>query len=471
MAEVVTMPKLGFDMREGTLVKWLKHEGDNVSKGDVIAEIETDKATVEVEAYASGVMKSLFAKEGDVLPIGEPIAVIGGADENVDVEALKKSAQGAEEATTAQTGGAPTQAAPAVARPAEPGPSAQPAEVAPPQQPVQPVAAAPLTESVTPLRRPEPTGTEPPTTPVPTDGRAGPQEAQSAASEASADEIKASPIARRIASERNVDLKQVTGSGPGGRITRRDIEAFLAQPRPTPAPAAEAAKPPAFGEQRPLSKLRKIIAKRMVEAKQAPHFYVTTEIDMAAAMQLRKDANALLDDAHKLSVNDVIVKAAAVALLEFPRLNASFDGDKIIIHPDINIGIAVALDDGLTTVVVRNADRKTLSQIAGETKTIVARTREGKNRPDDFEGVTFTTSNLGMYDVENFIAIINPPNAAILATGSVKDVPVVVDGELRVGSRMKATISVDHRVSDGAEAARYMQALKRILEQPLRLVV
>jgi len=425
MAEVVTMPKLGFDMREGTLVKWLKREGEAVNKGEVIAEIETDKATVEVEAYASGVIKGLFAREGDVLPIGEPIAVIGAPDEKVDLEALKRSAKGEE----AQ---APAQAA-AVAAPTAPG------------------------------------ATRP-------DGRALPE---APPAEALPTEIKASPVARRLASEHGVDLRQVTGTGPGGRITRRDIEAYLAQPRPAPAPppapapapVPEVVRPPAFGAERPLSRIRQLIARRMVEAKQAPHFYVTMEVDMAGAMKLRQDANALLDDAHKLSVNDLIVKAAALALREFPRLNASFAGDKIIIHPEINIGIAVALEDGLTTVAIRNADQKSLSQIAAESKEIIARTREGKNRPEDFEGITFTTSNLGMYDVDSFIAIINPPNAAILATGAVKEVPVVVDGEIRVGTRMKATISVDHRVSDGAEAARFLQAFKRILEQPLRLAV
>lgn len=425
MAEVVTMPKLGFDMREGMLVKWLKREGEAVNKGEVIAEIETDKATVEVEAYASGVIKGLFAKEGDVLPIGEPIAVIGAPDEKVDLEALRRVAKG-EEA----------------------------------EAPVPAAAAAA------------------PAAPARTDGRALPE---APPAEAPPVEIKASPVARRLAAEHGVDLRQVTGSGPGGRITRRDIEAYLAQqrlaPAPTPAPAPapvpvpEAVRPPVFGEERPLSRIRQLIARRMVEAKQAPHFYVTIEVDMAGAMKLRQDANALLDDAHKLSVNDLIVKAAALALREFPRLNASFAGDKIIIHPEINIGVAVALEDGLTTVVIRNADQKSLSQIAAESKEIIARTREGKNRPEDFEGITFTTSNLGMYDVDSFIAIINPPNAAILATGAVKEAPVVVDGEVRVGTRMKATISVDHRVSDGAEAARFLQTFKRILEQPLRLAV
>ncbi|MER3514044.1 MAG: 2-oxo acid dehydrogenase subunit E2, partial [Chloroflexota bacterium] len=296
---------------------------------------------------------------GDVLPIGEPIAVIGAPDEKVDLEALKRSAKGEE----AQ--------APAVAAPTAPG------------------------------------ATRP-------DGRALPE---APPAEALPTEIKASPVARRLASEHGVDLHQVTGTGPGGRITRRDIEAYLAQPRPAPAPAPapapvpEAVRPPAFGEERPLSRIRQLIARRMVDAKQAPHFYVTIEVDMAGAMKLRQDANALLDDAHKLSVNDLIVKAAALALREFPRLNASFAGDKIIIHPEINIGIAVALEDGLITVVIRNADQKSLSQIAAESKEIIARTREGKNRPEDFEGITFTTSNLGMYDVDSFIAIINPPNA------------------------------------------------------------
>ncbi len=422
MAEVVTMPKLGFDMREGTLVKWLKREGDSVNKGEVIAEIETDKATVEVEAYASGVIKGIFAHEGDVLPIGEPIAVIGSADEQVDLAAIKKS-------VTAEA-------------------------AAPAARPAGPVAAAPPIETVTPPPQAE-------VAPAPTDGHARPE----APLEAPA-RIKASPLARRMAQERGLDLARITGSGPGGRIIRRDIEAYLAVPQPAPA------LPPAFGEERALSRLRKIIARRMSESKQqAPHFYVTTEVDMAGAMKLRQEMNALLDETHKLSVNDLIIKAAALALTEFPRLNASFAGDKITIHPEINIGVAVALEDGLITPVIKNAERKSLTQIAGETKALIARTREGKMRPEDLEGSTFTVSNLGMFDVDNFIAIINPPEAAILAVGSVRDVPVVVDGELRIGTRMKATISVDHRVSDGAEAARYLQAFKRVLEQPLRLVM
>lgn len=422
MAEVVTMPKLGFDMREGTLVKWLKREGDSVNKGEVIAEIETDKATVEVEAYASGVIKGIFAHEGDVLPIGEPIAVIGSADEQVDLAAIKKS-------VTAEA-------------------------AAPAARPAGPVATAPPIETVTPPPQAE-------VAPAPTDGRARPE----APLEAPA-RIKASPLARRMAQERGLDLARITGSGPGGRIIRRDIEAYLAVPQPAPA------LPPAFGEERALSRLRKIIARRMSESKQqAPHFYVTTEVDMAGAMKLRQEMNALLDETHKLSVNDLIIKAAALALTEFPRLNASFAGDKITIHPEINIGVAVALEDGLITPVIKNAERKSLTQIAGETKALIARTREGKMRPEDLEGSTFTVSNLGMFDVDNFIAIINPPEAAILAVGSVRDVPVVVDGELRIGTRMKATVSVDHRVSDGAEAARYLQAFKRVLEQPLRLVI
>jgi pyruvate dehydrogenase E2 component (dihydrolipoamide acetyltransferase) len=298
-----------------------------------------------------------------------------------------------------------------------------------------------------------------------------------------------------------ISLQQVRGSGPGGRITRRDIEGFLAAPAKAPAPAAPATPPAApaaapaktppaktaaplpplaplaaaptpADETIPLNRLRGAIGRRMVESKQqAPHFYVTHEYDMGPLMELRKQVNAMLPDEEKISVNDFLVKAAALTLRQFPNLNAAFQGDKVVRYGAIHIGIAVAVENGLLTVVVREADRKPLRQIALEAKKMAGRAREGKVKPEDIEGSTFSTSNLGMYDVEHFIAIINPPEAGILAIGSAREVPVVKDGQLAVGWRMKATLSVDHRVSDGAEGARFMQALKEYIETPLRLMV
>jgi pyruvate dehydrogenase E2 component (dihydrolipoamide acetyltransferase) len=294
-------------------------------------------------------------------------------------------------------------------------------------------------------------------------------------------------VARRIAQEHKIDLRQVTGSGPEGRIRKADVEAYLERPpatkaveeaRPAPAAAPAMAVEPTPVPTGPdtaeagLSRLRQVIARRMTESKTTvPHFYVTTEIDMKAAMALRKQVNATLPEERKVTVNDLIVKAAALALRDFPNLNASFAGDKLVLHNRINIGSAVAVEGGLLTVVQKDTDTATLSKVAAENKAMIARAREGKSRPEDFDGATFTVSNLGTYDVDHFIAIINPPNAAILAVGSVRDVPVVVDGQLAIGTRMKATISADHRVTDGAEAARYMQAFKALLEEPLRLLL
>jgi pyruvate dehydrogenase E2 component (dihydrolipoamide acetyltransferase) len=274
--------------------------------------------------------------------------------------------------------------------------------------------------------------------------------------------------------EEGIDLSRVQGSGPGGRIRKEDVERALSEKtfaQPTAAPpilgVAEA------GDQEvSMSRLRQAIGRRMVQSKTSvPHFYVTSEIDMGPALALRKDINALLPEDQKVTVNDMIVKAAALALVEFPNINASFAGDKIILHGAVNVGSAVAVEGGLLTVVQKNTDKSTLAQIAIDNKAMIARAREGKSLPDDFEGVTFTVSNLGAFDVDHFIAIINPPNAAILAVGSARQVPVVVEGQLSIGWRMKATISADHRVTDGAEAARFMQHLKQILEQPLKLVL
>jgi pyruvate dehydrogenase E2 component (dihydrolipoamide acetyltransferase) len=295
--------------------------------------------------------------------------------------------------------------------------------------------------------------------------------------------VKATPVARRVAQEHGVDLKQVNGSGPDGRIRKVDVEAFVERgPQKAAAPEVVTPTAPTFkptsipiGDQDTVlevSRLRKTIARRMTESKvTVPHFYITNEIDMAAALDLRKQVNATLPDDNKVTVNDLVVKAAALALRDFPNLNAAYAGDQIVHYTDINVGSAVAVEGGLLTVVQKNTDTSTLSKVAADHKAMIGRAREGKVQPDDIIGSTFTVSNLGAFDVDHFIAIINPPNAAILAIGSAQQVPVVVDGELTVGTRMKATISADHRVTDGVEAARYMQAFKALLENPLRLLL
>jgi pyruvate dehydrogenase E2 component (dihydrolipoamide acetyltransferase) len=284
-------------------------------------------------------------------------------------------------------------------------------------------------------------------------------------------------VARRIARENGVDLALVQGGGPDGRIRKADVEAYLASPRPAAVPAAAApatyAVPEgADGEIVQTTKLRQAIGRRMTESKTTvPHFYVTNEVDMDAAMALRKDINEALPDESKVTVNDLILKAAALALRDFPNLNASYAGDKLIRHNSVNIGTAVAVEGGLLTVVQKNTDTSSLATIAADNKAMISRAREGRVKPDDVEGSTFTVSNLGAFDVDHFIAIINPPDAAILAVGSAKKVPVVKDGELAVGMRMKMTISADHRVTDGAEAAQFLQAVKALLEKPVLLLL
>ncbi len=430
MAEIVIMPKLGFDMAEGTLVRWVIGEGRDVTKGAVLAEIETDKATVEVESTFSGVVVRHLVKQGDVVPVNTPIAVIGAAGEKVDFQALGLSAEKA---------AAPAASAPAI-------PAAQPVAAA--AAAIAPAAVEELVEGHLPGG------------------------------------VKASPLARRVAEEKGLDLRLVRGSGPGGRITRTDVAAYTPEMAAAPMAVSPATVTPlpapmAGGEFRPdqaipVSKLRAAIGRRLVEAKQqVPHFYVTHEYNMAAVMDLRKQINAMLPEDQKISVNDFIVRAVALALRAFPNLNASLDAvhNQVIQHGQVNVGVAVAVENGLLTVVCKETDRKALRQIAVEVRGMAARARQGKVRTEDIEGSTFSISNLGMFDVEHFIAIINPPEAAILAVGSVREIPVVENGEIKIGQRMKATISVDHRVSDGAEAARFLQELARYLEEPLRLMI
>jgi pyruvate dehydrogenase E2 component (dihydrolipoamide acetyltransferase) len=410
MAETISMPKLGFDMAEGLLVRWVKQVGENINKGDVLAEIETDKATVEVESSASGVVLQLIVDQGTMVPVNAPIAVIGAAGEKVSDQSSVSSKKVVDEKPAPQT---------------------------------QPIAA-----------------------PV-----------QQTSASLDAVSVKASPLAKKIARDQKVDLSHIRGTGPGGRIVRKDIEAALSSNKLTPviSQSVSLLGPPISSIENQTiqtTKLRQAIGRRLVESKTTiPHFYVTHEFKMDALMDMRKQANAFLPDNEKVSVNDFILKGVALSLRQFPNLNATIKGSEVIQFGHVNVGVAVTVPGGLMTVVVKDTDQKTLRQISGEVKVMAARARDGKVKPEDVDGSTFSTSNLGMYDVEEFIAIINPPEAGILAISSAREIPVVVNGELKIGWRMKATISVDHRVSDGAEAAQFMQALAGFLENPIRMLM
>lgn len=423
MAETINMPKLGFDMAEGLLVRWVKQVGETINKGDVLAEIETDKATVEVESSVGGVVLQLIAEQGTMVPVNAPIAVVGSADEKVEA------------------------------------PAATPSKV---ESPKSDVERSTLDEK--PALQSAPTAAPAAQAPAPLETGS----------------VKASPLAKKIARDQKVDLSKVQGTGPGGRIVRRDIEAALAsvstlnvQRSTLPQPIATY-QSPVTAEDKVVSttKLRQAIGRRLVESKTTiPHFYVTHEFKMEALLEMRRQINAYLPENEKVSVNDFILKAVALSLRQFPNLNATLNGSEIVQFGHVNVGVAVTVPGGLMTVVVKDTDQKTLRQISGEVKAMAARARDGKVKPEDVDGSTFSTSNLGMYDVEDFIAIINPPEAAILAIGSAREVPVVEGGQVKAGWRMKATISVDHRVSDGAEAAQFMQALAGFLENPVRMLV
>ncbi len=422
MAEIVNMPKLGFDMVEGTLIRWVVLEGESVNKGAILAEIETDKATVEVESYFDGVVAKHLVSEGDIVPINTPIAVVAEEGEEVDINALIGEGLPEVESTV---------------------------ELIETTEPVSSIEPPISSESITNGKLPQ--------------------------------GVRASPLARRMAEELELDIKSISGSGPGGRITKKDVEAYIESPPlssqvPTapsaPSPVFTSIGPPPQDQIIPLNRLRAAIGRRMTEVKQqVPHFYVTHEYDMAAVMDFRKKINTMLPEDEKTSVNDYILKAVALTLREFPNLNASLTGDQVVHHGQVNLGVAVAVEGGLLTVVCHDTDRKSIRQISSEVREMVSRARDGKVRADDIEGSTFSVSNLGMYNVEHFIAILNPPEAAILAVGSAREVPVVDGGQIIPGSRMKATISVDHRVSDGVEAAQFLQALEKYFEEPLRLLI
>jgi pyruvate dehydrogenase E2 component (dihydrolipoamide acetyltransferase) len=438
----VTMPRLSDTMEEGTIAAWLKKPGEQVNKGDVIAQIETDKATMDLTVFEAGTLQEILAPEGTTVQIGKPVARIGSGDA----------------------------AAPA----AKPAPEAQPAPEAEPAPKAQP---APEAE---PAPEPEP---------------APKREEPAVDEESSADgKVRASPMARHMAAEHGLDLAAIQGTGPQGRVVRADIEAALAagtsagtrpheappdqkpteaaearpdQPKPTPVTQAD-------GDERvQLSQMRRTIARRMAESTRTiPHFFLTITVDATELVALRKQVLAqLADEGVKVSINDLVVKGAALALRKVPEANVSFAEDALIRRQHVNIGIAVATERGLIVPVVRDADTKALSQIARETRDLAERANAGKLQPPDYSGGTFTVSNLGMFGIEQFNAVINPPEAAILAVGAITREPVEFQGEIALRERMKLTLSVDHRALDGAAGARYLQALKALLEKPLLLLV
>ncbi|HYB71910.1 MAG TPA: dihydrolipoamide acetyltransferase family protein [Candidatus Sulfotelmatobacter sp.] len=415
MSFKVVMPKLSDAMQEGRILQWLKREGDRVEGGDPIASIETDKAEIEMEAFGSGVLRKIVVPAGQSAPVGSLIGVI--ADPEEDICAIV-------------AGG------PAPARAAAPAP-------APPAS--SPAAA-------------------PPSPPASDEGW-----------------LRASPVARRLAREAGIDLSAIRGSGPQGRILERDVEAFVAA-RPAAPPAVAAATPPAAPqvvaagkddfEERDLSAMRRAIAARMVQSKApVPHFYLTTEVDMGQAAEFREAVNAFEGGGKKISFTDLIVKGCALALGRHRLVNAAYVDGKIRLYRRVDVGIAVALEDGLITPVVRRCDQKTLRQIGQEAAELAERARGRKLTPQEYTGATFTVSNLGMFDIVEFSAIINPPEAAILAVGAILQKPVVVEGAVAVRRRMRLTLSGDHRVIDGATGARFLQDVKTMLEKPYLLVV
>ena len=433
MAIPVEMPKMSDTMVEGVLAAWLVDEGAKVSSGDVIAQVETDKATMDLEAYDDGVLLKKMVDAGGSVPIGGLIAVLGKEGEDIAAVLAKYG-------------------------------SGDGAAVETPSQGVSAKADATETPSAETLAAAAETPGDPTTLALPADGG----------------RVKASPLARSMAKEMGVDLSAVKGSGPEGRIVKRDVEAAQSAPAVAPAPVAAAPAPPRAAtpsegdEVRPNSSMRKAIARRLSESKfSAPHFYLTVDVDMEAASAFRSDLNVLAEKQGKakVSFNDLITKACAVALRNHPYVNGSWSADAITLHQDVHVAIAVAMEDGLITPVVRHADRKGLAQIAEETRDLASRARDKKLAPDEFEGSTFTTSNLGMFGIAEFTSIINPPNVAILAIGAIRNVPVVKDGAVVPGKVMTLTLSCDHRVVDGAKGAAFLVDVQKYLEQPLTMLL
>lgn len=425
MAVEVTMPQMGADMTEGTLLKWVKQIGDSIQRGEVIAEIETDKATIELEAYESGTLIKLVAQEGDVVPVGDVIALLGE----------------------------PSEAPPDIER--------KPPAETPARRAIEPEVKERAAAAAAATAPPAPPPTEAPTA-TETDGR-----------------VRISPVARRIAREAGLDVSALRGSGPDGRILRRDVEAALAAatkgaPASEPAaapPAAAPARPPA-GPPEGLSKMRQAIARRMTLSKQTqPHYYLTLDIDMTAALGFREQFNASATDEQRVSINDLVVKACAIALGRHPKFNAAYSEEGLVHHERVNVCIGIALDDGLIAPALLDCQSKSLGRIAVESKDLINRAKTGHLKADEYSDGTFTITNLGAFGVETLIGIINPPQAAILGVGSVMPQAVVRDGQVVVRQVMKVALSADHRVSDGAEGARFIKEIQALLEGPAALAL
>lgn len=440
MATKVIMPKLSPTMEEGQISRWLKKEGDKVSMGEPLAEIDTDKATMEMQALGNGVLRKILINEGQAAPLGQLIAVIGEPDE--DIASVLSEAPAQKEAKKE-----PEQEQ---KKPDEEKPAPTPA---PPQAKAAAASASPVDNG----RQPQ-------------------------AATGDSSRLIVSPLAARMAAEAGIDLRSLQGSGPGGRIIKKDIEAALTQPKAAPAAAPQgfprAVEPGRFQQQaasayrdEPASEIRKTIAKRLVTSLgPVPHFFLTTEIEMDRAAEMRRGINAL-DPDLKISINDVIIKVTAAALMQHPEVNASFQEKFVRYYEHADIGVAVAIEDGLITPVVRAADQKSLSEIAAEVRELAERARSRKLKPEEYTGASFSISNLGMFGIDEFTAVINPPEGAILAVGAMSAKPVVRENEIVIRQMMRVTMSCDHRVIDGATGAKFLQTFKKILENPLYLVV
>lgn len=422
MAIKIEMPKLSDTMEEGVIAKWNVQEGDKISAGDIIAEVETDKATMEVEAFDDGTLLKIIPQEGDSVPLGGIIAIIG--EEGEDISAILDGADSGASADSSDDTSSESDSK-----------SEEIVEETESQEKVEASSS--------------------------NDGR-----------------VKASPLAKKMAEEKGIDLNSVNGSGPEGRIVKKDIENFkassseaasLSKPSSTPATSQKTFQNLESKEVK-ISQMRKVIARRLSESKFSnPHFYETVDVDMKAAMSARSSMN----DANevRISFNDIVVKACAIALTRHQAVNSSWLGDVIMEHGDVHVAVAVAIDDGLMTPVIKHADKKGLSEISNETRELAGLARDRKLQPEQMEGSTFTISNLGMFGIEEFTAIINPPNACILAVGAIRDVPVVENGAVVPGKRMKITLSSDHRIVDGAKAAQFLNTVKNLLENPLSMLL
>lgn len=453
MAKIIDLPKLSPTMEEGTLVRWAKNEGDSINVDDLLAEVETDKATMEFRAFDKGTLLKKLVAEGQTAKLGQPVAIFGTPGEDIS-SVLASVGTASAPAPSAPAPSAPAQVSPAPSAPPAPAPSAPVIEA-------RAVATGPAASAEVPTAGIAGLVLLPPKRPaLPTGAPGGPS----------------SPRVRKLARERGVDIERVVGTGENGRITAADVERTTAS---APSHGASAAASASVGARRddevkPASQMRKAIARRLVESKQTvPHFYLEAELDVEALLSLREQMNDGVDPKTgvKISVNDLFIKACALALNAVPTSNASWIDGNIVLHHRVDISVAVAVEDGLVTPVVRDADRKSVSAISTEVRELASRARAKKLKPEEMQGGVFSISNLGMYGIDRFAAVINPPEGMILAVGQARDVAVVKGGALAAGKRCSVTLSCDHRVVDGALGAQFLQALRGLVEKPVKILV